>query len=87
MAEPALREIMRREVPTVALTDTVAKVARVLADSGLPGVPVVDNGVVVGIVTDKDIVQREANVSSPNGGAVSRPFLRRGCRSQAAGRT
>jgi len=65
MAEPALREIMRREVPIVALSDTVAKVARVLADSGLPGVPVVDDGVVVGIVTDKDIVQREANVSSP----------------------
>ena len=65
MAEPALREIMRRDVPTVAPDDTVARVARVLADSGLPGVPVTVDGEVIGIVTDKDIVQREANISAP----------------------
>lgn len=65
MAEPALREIMRRDVPTVAPGDTVARVARLLAESGLPGVPVTVDGEVVGIVTDKDIVQREANVSAP----------------------
>jgi CBS domain-containing protein len=60
-----VQDIMRRDVPVVAPGDSVARVSRVLSDSNLPGVPVVDNGAIVGIVTDKDIIQREANISTP----------------------
>jgi CBS domain-containing protein len=60
-----VREIMRTDVPIVAPEDSVARVSRVLSDSNLPGVPVVEDGAIIGIVTDKDIIQREANISSP----------------------
>jgi len=65
VATVSVREIMRTDVPAIAPDDSVARVSRVLSDSGLPGVPVVEDGVVVGIVTDKDIIQREADISSP----------------------
>jgi len=60
-----VREIMQQDVPSVAPGDSVARVSRVLSETGLPGVPVVENGAVIGIVTDKDIIQREANISAP----------------------
>jgi CBS domain-containing protein len=51
-------DAMTGQVSTAAPTDTVRKVAQVMAhiDSGV--VPVVDNGKVVGLVTDRDIVLR-----------------------------
>ena len=65
MTTVTVREIMRTDVPIVAPDDSVARVSRVLSDSNLPGVPVVEDGAVIGIVTDKDIIQREASISSP----------------------
>ena len=51
-------DAMTSQVSTAAPTDTVRKVAQVMAhvDSGV--VPVVENGKVVGLVTDRDIVLR-----------------------------
>jgi CBS domain-containing protein len=51
-------DAMTRQVSAAAPTDTIRKVAQVMAhvDSGV--VPVVDNGKVVGLVTDRDIVLR-----------------------------
>jgi CBS domain-containing protein len=51
-------DAMTSQVSTAAPTDSVRKVAQVMAhvDSGV--VPVVDNGKVVGLVTDRDIVLR-----------------------------
>jgi CBS domain-containing protein len=60
-----VRDIMQADVPMVAPGDSVARVSRVLSDSNLPGVPVLENGAVIGIVTDKDIIQREATISAP----------------------
>src|SRR5688500_18105031 len=65
MADPTVADIMRGDVPVVALSDPVATVARVLADSGLPGVPVVEDGEIVGIVTESDLVARQADVEAP----------------------
>jgi CBS domain-containing protein len=59
-------EIMRHDVPAVAPGDSIATVARVIAESGLPGVPVVADGELHGIVTEGDIVFREAEVSVPS---------------------
>lgn len=59
-------QIMRRDVPAVGPNDPIAVVARVLAEHRLPGVPVVDGGVLHGIVTEGDLVFREAEVSVPS---------------------
>jgi CBS domain-containing protein len=62
---------MRSEVPIASPSDSIATVARLLAESGLPGVPVVDDGEIVGIVTEKDLITREADVEVP----TPLPFL------------
>ncbi len=66
MAEPNVGDVMRREVPVVTPAHSVAAVARIMAESGLPGVPVLDGEEIVGIVTESDIIAREANVDVPS---------------------
>jgi CBS domain-containing protein len=65
MAEATVRELMRTDVPTVAPADSIATVARLMAQSGLPGVPVIDAGEIVGIITEKDVIERQADVDVP----------------------
>lgn len=65
MVDPIVAEIMCHDVPSVTRQDTIATVARLMADRQLPGVPVVENGTVVGIVTESDIVARQAEVTVP----------------------
>jgi CBS domain-containing protein len=65
MPDPIVTEIMRTDVPTVSPDDSVATVAKAMADFGLPGVPVVANGEIVGIVTESDIIARHAEVDVP----------------------
>ncbi|MEA2531314.1 MAG: hypothetical protein QOG89_2958, partial [Thermomicrobiales bacterium] len=71
MPEATVRDLMRSEVPIASPSDSIATVARLLAESGLPGVPVVDDGEIVGIVTEKDLITREADVEVP----TPLPFL------------
>ncbi|MDQ4045572.1 MAG: CBS domain-containing protein [Chloroflexota bacterium] len=63
--EPIVREIMRTNVPTVAPEDTVPVVANMMVQSGINGVPVIENGRMIGIITDSDIIAREADVDAP----------------------
>ena len=63
--EPTVADIMRSDVPFVSPDDSIATVARLMAVSGLPGVPVVENGAIVGIVTETDLIVREADVEVP----------------------
>jgi CBS domain-containing protein len=65
VTEPTVAELMRRDVPVASPRDSVATVARLIAESGLAGVPVVDNGEIVGIVTESDVIAREAEVDVP----------------------
>lgn len=58
-------DIMPREVPPVEPTTSVAQVLRVLSGSDVAGVAVVENDQIVGIITESDIVQREADVEAP----------------------
>jgi CBS domain-containing protein len=37
-----------------------------MVEHRVPGVPVVDDGELIGIVTEADLIQREANVDSPS---------------------
>lgn len=62
---PNVRQIMQSNVVTVSPEDSVATVANLLASLGLVGVPVVENDVMIGIITDSDIIAREADVDAP----------------------
>ena len=63
--EITVERIMRRDVPEIGPNDSVAVVAKTLVDHRLAGVPVVDNGEVIGIITESDIIQREADIDAP----------------------
>jgi len=52
------REIMTRNVKTVNRETTLSEVAALMRDGDMGAVPVVENGKLVGIVTDRDIVVR-----------------------------
>ena len=64
-AEPTVGDLMRPDVPVVSPDDSIATVARAIADSGLPGVPVVADGEIVGIVTELDLIARQAEIEIP----------------------
>ena len=51
-------DAMTGQVTTAAPTDTIRKVAQTMAHIDSGAVPIVDNGKVVGLVTDRDIVLR-----------------------------
>jgi CBS domain-containing protein len=79
--EVSVESIMRKKVPVVAPDDTVAVVAGMLAKSDVPGVLVVDDGELLGIITESDIVTRKAEVDFPEtvsflGGYFSAGHLR-----------
>lgn len=64
-SEMTVKDVMRREVPLAAPSTTVADLARLMVDHRVPGVPVVADGELVGIVTEGDLIQREASVDIP----------------------
>lgn len=62
---PYVTHIMRTNIPQVAPLDSIATAARLLVKHQVPGVPVVENGKLVGIITESDIIAREADVEVP----------------------
>lgn len=63
--ELSVKEVMRREVPIAGPTASVGDLARLMVDHRVPGVPIIENGELVGIVTEGDLIQREADVDIP----------------------
>jgi CBS domain-containing protein len=63
--EPLVAEIMRKGVPAVAPEESVARVAKLMVDYDVAGVAVVENNQIIGIITESDIVAREADVDAP----------------------
>lgn len=63
--EVSVASIMRKKVPVVGPDDTVGVVASMLANSDVPGVLVVGDGELLGIITESDIVTRKAEVDMP----------------------
>jgi CBS domain-containing protein len=59
MPETKVADIMERDVVTASPDDDVQSLIRLLREHELPGVPVVEDGRVVGIVTESDLVLRE----------------------------
>lgn len=64
-SEPTVADVMRTGVPTLATDDSVAKVARLMVDSGVPGLVVLQNGVIAGIITESDLVTRQSDFTPP----------------------
>ncbi|MGC4107567.1 MAG: CBS domain-containing protein [Thermomicrobiales bacterium] len=65
--DPTVDQIMshRGNVPTVGPDDSIGVVAKTLADNNLTGVPVVENEKIIGIISETDIIAREADVDVP----------------------
>jgi len=59
------RDIMTTEVITFAPDTGISHIARVFAQEGISGAPVVENGEVIGIVTELDLISRQARPHSP----------------------
>jgi CBS domain-containing protein len=66
-SQSALRvaDIMRTEVATVAPSAPLKEVARLLVDYGISGLPVVENGRVIGVVSERDLLAK-LRVHQPN---------------------
>jgi len=66
------REIMSKTVVTAPPTATICDVAKLMRDGDMGSVPIVENGKLIGIVTDRDIVVR----SIANGNDALTPVRR-----------
>lgn len=63
--DPRVTRIMRTDVPVVGPDTTIAETAKILVDHQVPGVAVVENNKIIGIVTEADLIAREADVDVP----------------------
>ncbi|MDF2841221.1 MAG: putative signal-transduction protein containing cAMP-binding and domain [Clostridia bacterium] len=62
-----IREIMTTDVRTVSATDSISEAANIMKQIDVGAVPVIDNNIVVGIITDRDMVLRSvAEGKNPN---------------------
>jgi CBS domain-containing protein len=58
-------EISHEEWPTLGPNETVESAIKLFAESGISGAPVVENGRLVGIVTEGDLIFRDADIKAP----------------------
>lgn len=63
--EMRVAEIAHREWPTLGPDETVEGAIKLFAESGISGAPVVDQERLVGIVTEGDLIFRDADVKAP----------------------
>lgn len=63
--ELTVEQIMRTEVPSVGPDDTIAVVAKTMVDNAIAGIPVIENDSIIGIITETDLITREAEVDTP----------------------
>ena len=63
--EMKVAEVVHEEWPALGPDETVEAAIKLFAESGISGAPVVDNGRLVGIVTEGDLIFRDADVKAP----------------------
>ena len=63
--ELRVSDIAHEEWPTLGPGETVEGAIKVFAESGISGVPVVEGDRLVGIVTEGDLIFRDADIKSP----------------------
>ncbi|MET0276123.1 MAG: CBS domain-containing protein [Acidimicrobiia bacterium] len=65
MSSETASTIMTGEVVTLSPDQTVPEAADVLADHGIGAAPVVEDGKIVGLLRDEDLIVSEANLHVP----------------------
>ena len=63
--ELRVADIAHEEWPTLDPNGTVEAVIKLFAESGISGAPVVEDGRLVGIVTEGDLIFRDAEIKAP----------------------
>ena len=63
--EMKVAEIVHEEWPTLGPDETVEAAIKLFAESGISGAPVVEDGKLVGIITEGDLIFRDADVKAP----------------------
>jgi CBS domain-containing protein len=63
--ELRVADISHEEWPTLGPDETVEGAIKLFAESGISGAPVVDGGRLVGIVTEGDLIFRDADIKAP----------------------
>lgn len=58
-------EIMRDGVPAVSPDDSITTVLKLMVEHDVAGVAVVENDEIVGIITESDVVSRQAEPTAP----------------------
>jgi CBS domain-containing protein len=58
-------EIVHEEWPTLGPDETVEGTIKLFAESGVSGAPVVEGGRLIGIVTEGDLIFRDADIKAP----------------------
>ena len=58
-------EIAHEEWPTLGPEETVEGAIKLFAESGISGAPVVEGGRLIGIVTEGDLIFRDADIRAP----------------------
>lgn len=58
-------DVMQEEWPTLGVEDTVESAIRLFAEARISGAPVVDGEELVGIITEGDLILRDAEIKSP----------------------
>lgn len=58
-------EIAHEEWPTLGPEETVEGAIKLFAESGISGAPVVEGGRLIGIVTEGDLIFRDAEIRAP----------------------
>ena len=62
-----IQDVMTRDVQTVASQDTVQRAAQLMDELNVGAIPVLDNGKLVGMITDRDITVRSVAVGQDPG--------------------
>ena len=63
--ELTVKEIMHTEWPTLGPESTVEEAIRLFAEARVSGVPVVEDGRIVGIITEGDLIFQDAEIKAP----------------------
>jgi predicted transcriptional regulator len=71
-----IRNLMTAPAVTVSPETSIRDVAALLSARHISGVPVVDHGQVVGVVSESDIVENELCSDEPSGGLLRRWIVR-----------
>ena len=63
-----IQEVMTRDVQTISTQETVQRAAQLMDELNVGAIPVVDDGMLVGMVTDRDITVRSVAVGQDPAG-------------------